>query len=133
MQENGFLRVQAVFRLVKHHRLRPVHDVGGDFLAAVRRQAMHEDGIFGGLLHQGRIDLIGFEQIVAVGSIGVMHGNPCIGYHAGGAGNGHISRRRDRDIRPVAARPFQKVGAQRKRAWRGHPQLASQARYRVHE
>jgi len=38
------LRVQAVFRLVEHHRLRPVDHLVGDFLAAVGRQAVHEDG-----------------------------------------------------------------------------------------
>ena len=40
--EHALLRVQAVFRLVEHHRLRPVDHLVGDLLAAVRRQAVHE-------------------------------------------------------------------------------------------
>ncbi len=63
MEQNGFLRMQAVLGFIEHDRLRPVHDVGGHFLAAMRRQAMHEDGIFGGLLHQRRIDLVGLQQV----------------------------------------------------------------------
>src|SRR5690606_16191537 len=36
------LRPQAVLRLVVDDRLRPVDDLGGDFLSAMRRQAVHE-------------------------------------------------------------------------------------------
>jgi hypothetical protein len=37
--------MQAVLRLVEHHRLRPVDHLVGDFLAAMGRQAVHEDGV----------------------------------------------------------------------------------------
>ena len=40
-----FCDMQAVLGLVEDHRLRPVHDLGRHFFAAVRRQAMHEHGI----------------------------------------------------------------------------------------
>src|SRR6056297_2531162 len=36
------LRVQAVLGLVEDDRGGPVHDLGGDFLAAMRGQAVHE-------------------------------------------------------------------------------------------
>src|SRR5436309_823733 len=62
--EDALLRVQPVFRLVEHHRLRPVHDLTGDLLAAVRRQAMHEQCIRLGFRHQPDIDLVALEQIV---------------------------------------------------------------------
>ena len=84
-----------------------------------------------GLLHQGCIDLIGLEQIVAGGGILVMHGNPCIGYHAGGAGNGHFGRRRDRDIRTVRCAPISQASGLSESGWRGDAQLASKARYRA--
>src|SRR5258708_2128862 len=40
--EDALLHMQPVFRLVPDDRLRPVADSGGDFLAALRRRAMHE-------------------------------------------------------------------------------------------
>ena len=49
--------MQAVFRLVEHHGLRPVDHLVGDLLAAMRGQAVHEDGVGGGfgaaLAHAG--------------------------------------------------------------------------------
>ncbi len=44
--QHALLRVQTVLGFVEHHRSRAVDDVRGDFLAAVRRQAMHEDRVF---------------------------------------------------------------------------------------
>jgi hypothetical protein len=41
----SLLHVQPVFSLVPHHRLRAVDDLGGDLFAAVRRQAVHEQGL----------------------------------------------------------------------------------------
>jgi hypothetical protein len=41
----GLLHVHAVLGLVPDHRLRAVDDLGGDLLAAVRRQAVHEQRI----------------------------------------------------------------------------------------
>ena len=50
--ENALLRVQAVLGLVEDDGLRTVDHFVGDFLAAVGRQAMHEDRILGGGRHQ---------------------------------------------------------------------------------
>src|SRR6266446_2756520 len=43
--ENALLGVQAVFRLVPHHRLRSVDDRRADLLAALRGETVHEDGV----------------------------------------------------------------------------------------
>jgi hypothetical protein len=59
MQQDGFLGVQAVFRLVEHDRPVTVHDGVGDLLAAVRGQAMHHDGVFRRFLQKLIVDLIG--------------------------------------------------------------------------
>ncbi len=37
--------MEAVFGFVEHRRLRPVDDLVGDFVAAMRRQAMQEYGV----------------------------------------------------------------------------------------
>jgi hypothetical protein len=50
--EDGFLGVDAVFRLVPDQALRAVDDLVGDLLAAVRRQAVQEDRVLGRLAHQ---------------------------------------------------------------------------------
>ena len=43
--EHALLRVKPVLGFVEHHRLRPVDHLVGDFLAAMGRQAMHEDRV----------------------------------------------------------------------------------------
>ena len=43
--QHTLLRVQPVLRLVEYHTLRPVDDLVGHLLAAMRRQAVHEDRI----------------------------------------------------------------------------------------
>ena len=58
-RQHGLLRVQTVFRLVKHHGLRAVHHLVGHFAAAVRGQAVHENRILLGQAHHLRVDLIG--------------------------------------------------------------------------
>ncbi len=52
----AFWHMQAVLRLVPHDALRAVDDFTRDFLAAVRRQAMHEDRIGSGHCHHVGID-----------------------------------------------------------------------------
>src|SRR5215218_6814092 len=62
--EDALLGVQPVLGLVEHDRARAVHDLVGDLLAAMRRQAMHEDRLLAGGAHQPGVDLVGLEQIV---------------------------------------------------------------------
>src|SRR5581483_9174161 len=71
--QDSLLRVQPVLGLVEHHRLRAVHHRVGDLLAAVRRQAMHEDRVRLGARHERRIDLIGLEQVMAARAVSVAH------------------------------------------------------------
>src|SRR5215468_1089989 len=88
--EDALLRMQAVLRLVEHHRLRSIDYFGGHFLAAMGRQAMHEDGVRLGLFHQPLIDLIAAQQIVSARRAGavrilIAHRYPGIGDDAVGA------------------------------------------------
>src|SRR5687767_13948456 len=55
--EQRLLRMQAVLRLVPDGALRPVDDLGGDFLAAMRRQAVHEERVLFRRAHHLRVDL----------------------------------------------------------------------------
>src|SRR5947207_651434 len=66
-RQNALLGVQAVLGLVEYHGLRSVNHLVGDLVAAVRRQAMHEQGIGFRQRHQMCIDLIGPQHVVAVG------------------------------------------------------------------
>src|SRR5215467_3089551 len=63
--QNAFLGVQAVLGLVEHNRMRPIDHLVRDFLAAMRRQAMHENRARIGQCHQTGVDLIALEQVVA--------------------------------------------------------------------
>src|SRR3546814_2030813 len=60
--ENALLRVQTVLGLVPHHRLRPVDDRGGHLVAAVRRQAVHEDRLRLGQRHNQVVNLVGAQR-----------------------------------------------------------------------
>src|SRR5204862_6421658 len=55
--EQRLLRVQAVLRLVPDDALRAVDHLRGDFLAAVRRQAVHEDRLLPRRAHHLGSDL----------------------------------------------------------------------------
>src|SRR6516165_8475057 len=88
--QNALLRVQAVFRLVEHNRLRAVHHLVGDLLAAMCRQAMHEKRILLRQRHQLGIDLIGPQKIMAVLAVLVAHRHPGVGDDAIGAAHGRF-------------------------------------------
>src|SRR5579862_8458989 len=97
-RQNPLLRVQPVLGLVEHHRLRPVDHLVGDLLAAMGRQAVHEDGVGLGARHQPRIDLIALEQVMAPRAVAVAHGDPGIGDDAVGALDGFLRVRTDVDL-----------------------------------
>src|SRR6185503_6716555 len=75
----ALLGMQSVLGLVEYDRLRTVDDLVRDLVATVRRQAMHEDRVGPGVLHQPGIDLIGLEQIVAPLAVAVSHRDPGVG------------------------------------------------------
>src|SRR5438552_14241396 len=54
--QQSLLCVQPVFRFVPHHALRSVDDVGGDFLAAMCGQAVHEHRVGLCRVHHPRVD-----------------------------------------------------------------------------
>src|SRR3989442_15741598 len=60
-QQKGLLNVQTVLRLVVHHRGRPIHDVVGDLLVSVSRQAVHGYRVGRSVRHQRVVDLVGPE------------------------------------------------------------------------
>src|SRR5258708_13141675 len=64
-RQNALLRVQAIFGLVEHHRLRTVDHLVGDFVTAMSGKAMHEQRVGFRQRHQLGVDLIRLQQIVA--------------------------------------------------------------------
>src|SRR5215469_16598479 len=56
--ENALLRMQPVLRLIPHHGLRAVDDTGRHLLAALYRQAVHEDRVGLGVRHQVLVDAV---------------------------------------------------------------------------
>ena len=77
--QNGLLGVEPVLGLVEHHRARPVDDLVRHLLAAMRRQAVEEQGTLGGTRHQRRVDAIGLEQPAARRRVVLPHRHPGIG------------------------------------------------------
>ncbi len=98
--ENALLGVQAVLRLVEHHRLRPVDDLVGHLLAPVGGQAVHEQRVGLGAGHQPVIDLVGLQQVVPARAVAVAHRHPGVGDDAVGAFHGLVRIGADADRAP---------------------------------
>src|SRR5712691_11165598 len=78
--EQRLLRMQAVLGFIPHHALRTVDHLGGDFLAAVRRQAVHEERFLRRRLHHLGVDLPVLEVALALLVLGLeAHRCPYIG------------------------------------------------------
>ena len=78
--KQGFLGVQTVFRFLPDHALWPVDYIGGHFLAAVSRQAVHENRILVGAGHQLGIDLEPGENLFALALfLFLAHAGPHVG------------------------------------------------------
>ena len=103
--------MEAVLGLVPDRRLRAVDHAGRDLLAAMGRQAMHEDGVLLGPLHQPLVDPVGRKHVVAVGAGLAAHGDPGVGDHAIGIGHGRLDIAGDDDLGALAPRPVQHVAA----------------------
>ena len=91
------LGVQPVLGFIENHRLRSIDDLVGNFLSAVRGQAMHEQRIGLGLGHQAGIDLVALENVVTVLAVTVAHRHPGIGNHAVGIFDGSVGIVADHD------------------------------------
>ena len=65
-REQRLLRVQAILGLVEHDRRVGIDHLVGHFVAAVRRQAMHEQGVLSRVRHQFSVDLERHEDFVAL-------------------------------------------------------------------
>ena len=72
-------------RPVARRRFGTVDDFVGDFFAAMGGQAVHEQGVFWGLRHQRRVDLIVCEVFQALLRFGLLaHAGPHVGVDGGG-------------------------------------------------
>src|SRR5436853_6260505 len=69
-EQDGLLNMQAVLGLVEHYGLRRIHHAIGDLTTAMRRQAVHEQRMLGGKLHQLVVHLEATEDLFALGCLG---------------------------------------------------------------
>src|SRR5713101_4220086 len=104
-EQDRFLRVQTIFRLVEDNRALGIHHRVGDFRAAVRRQAMHEDGVRRGLREKRIIHLIASEGGLARrGFFLLPHAGPDVGVNRLRARDGFFRRAQDFDFAARFAR-----------------------------
>ena len=98
VREDGLLHVQTVLGLVEDDALLALEHFGGDFLARVGRETVHEIGAGLSQGHQLRIDLIGLHGAQALGLLGFhTHADPDVRVdHVGTLhGGGRVGRERE--------------------------------------
>src|SRR5690606_19377330 len=89
--KNPLLGVEAILGFVPDHRLRAVDNTGRHLVAAMGRQAMHEDSTRIRLGHQRIVDLEAPQLLVTVDRVGIAHRDPGIGNDTIGALHGFRS------------------------------------------
>ncbi len=90
-QQQGLLRMQAVFGLIEDDGLRAVEHCVGDFGIAARGQAVHEDRVRRGLGHQRLVHLEGPEDGLALGGLVLeAHADAHVGVDRVGAFDGGL-------------------------------------------
>src|SRR5579862_3247423 len=105
--KNRFLDVQAVLRLIENNRTRRVNDGTRDFIAAMRRQAMHKQGMFGSKGKQFLVHLERREDFTAIGGFVLLpHAGPHVGINRVGAANGFDWIVEDPDLCARGGRQF---------------------------
>ncbi len=88
-EQDGLLRVHAVFGLVEDDGLRAVEHGVGDFGVAVCGKAVHKDGVGLRERHEGFVDLVGLEDGRALGGFMLeAHAGADVGVDGVGAGGG---------------------------------------------
>src|SRR5215470_16392384 len=130
--EDPFLGVQPVLCFVPHHRLRAIDDRRGDLFAALRRQAVHKDGVWLGVRHQMLVDAIPGQQVVTVDARLDTHRDPRVGRDAIGAR--HRLQRVGHQLyaAALAARPIEEALWRAELFGTGEPQREAEAYRRVH-
>src|SRR4029077_8265479 len=110
-EQNRFLHVQAIFRLVEDDGALGIHHPVGDFRAAVRRQAVHEDGVRRGLREERVIHLISREgRLARRGFFLLPHAGPDVGVNRLCARDGFFGRAQDFDFAARLARHASRFG-----------------------
>ena len=99
--------MHAVFSLVPDHRIFPVEQFRADFLAAMGRQAMHEQRVSRGMGHQFAIDLKAGEYAVAIRAfLFLAHARPDVGHYELRAAHGFGGLAHERDPAAVGRHQF---------------------------
>ena len=98
--------MQAIFRLIEHDRARRIHDLVGDFKAAMRRQAVQENGVRRGLHHQPVVHLIAARKVSSRFGLFVLlaHAGPDVRVNGLRAGDGFFRLSEQLDL--AAASPL---------------------------
>src|ERR1019366_10246608 len=64
---DGFLNMQAIFCLVEDHRTRRIDHRRRHFVTAMRRKAVHEERVLGGIREELRAHLEGQKYLAPLG------------------------------------------------------------------
>src|SRR5208283_2170599 len=115
--KDALLRMQSVFGLIENDGLRTVDHIVGHFLAAMGRQAMHEDRVLVRTSHEFRIDLVGGEQLVAESLVNIAHRDPAIRDDRVGSLYRLIGIADELQTGARTARPIEKSGLQIEPGW----------------
>src|SRR5229473_5182173 len=110
--EECLLHVQAVLRFVEDRGLRTVEDARRDLLAAVRGQAMQDDGVRAGARHELLVEHVARESLPARSRLLFLaHADPDVRRHRVGPLDG---LGRGVDARPRGPVPLRRREAKRK-------------------
>src|SRR3989441_2880776 len=63
--QDRLLRVEAILGLIEHDRLGPVDHLVGDLESSMGRQAVHHDRVLLRVVHEGGVDLVEAEHLLA--------------------------------------------------------------------
>ena len=124
--------MEPVLRLVPDGGLRAVDHRARHLVAAMGRQAMHEDRVPLGSAHQGFVDLERPECAFSLLLVVIAHGYPDIGDDAVRAARGGNRVLAHLDIGTLGPRPGEQLGRRREVGRRRDPQGEAEACRSVH-
>src|SRR5579862_8705515 len=103
--------MQAILRLLENDRVVGVHHFISDFLAAMRRQAMHKSRVPRGFSHEFGVHLVWTEYLSPLIRLALLtHARPRIGVNRIDPCDGRMWIGKQLDSRPSLFRDLPRIG-----------------------